>query len=71
MGNFTREEMNLMCIYNTGKRTELIAELYSMSKYLTDEDAELRSLTASVIKKVNGMSDDEFVSLDLYPDFDE
>ena len=24
MGNFTFEEMNLMCIYNTGSRTGLI-----------------------------------------------
>ena len=71
MAHFTRDEMNLMCIYNTGKRTGLIAELYSMSKYLTDADAELRSLTASVIKKVNNLTDEDFEKLELYPDFDE
>ena len=27
MGNFTFEEMNLMCIYNTGSRTGLIDSL--------------------------------------------
>ena len=28
MGNFTFEEMNLMCIYNTGSRTGLIDSLH-------------------------------------------
>ena len=27
MGNFTFEEMNLMCIYNTGSRTGLMEAL--------------------------------------------
>ena len=71
MANFSRDEMNLMCIYNTGSRTGLIAELYSMSKYLTDEDTELRLLTAAVIKKLNAMSDEDYEKLELYPDFDE
>ncbi len=71
MANFSRDEMNLMCIYNTGKRTGLIAELYSMSKYLTNEDSELRSLTMTVIKKLNDMSDADYEKLELYPDFDE
>ena len=30
MGNFTFEEMNLMCIYNTGSRTGLIDSLSEM-----------------------------------------
>ena len=30
MGNFTFEEMNLMCIYNTGSRTGLIDSLRDM-----------------------------------------
>ena len=30
MGNFTFEEMNLMCIYNTGSRTGLIDSLREM-----------------------------------------
>ena len=30
MGNFTFEEMNLMCIYNTGSRTGLMEALTEM-----------------------------------------
>ena len=32
MANFTFEEMNLMCIYNTGSRTGLIDSLHEMRR---------------------------------------
>ena len=42
MGNFTFEEMNLMCIYNTGSRTGLIDSLRDMRQAMSDaEFAEL------------------------------
>jgi hypothetical protein len=34
MSHFTREETNLMCIYHTGTRADLITELSEMKKYL-------------------------------------
>ena len=71
MGNFTFEEMNLMCIYNTGSRTGLIAALTEMRGELSPEEAELRELTDSALSKLRAMSDAEFVELELYPDFDE
>ena len=37
MGNFTFEEMNLMCIYNTGSRTGLIGALTEMCGELAPE----------------------------------
>ena len=42
MGNFTFEEMNLMCIYNTGSRTGLIDSLREMRGELAPEETELR-----------------------------
>ena len=73
MGNFTFEEMNLLCIYNTntGSRTELIEALTEMRGELSPEEAELRELTASALGKLQAMSDAEFAELELYPDFDE
>ena len=71
MGNFTFEEMNLMCIYNTGSRTGLIETLTEMRGYLTPEETELRELTDSALMKLQAMSDDAFAQLELYPDFDE
>ena len=71
MGNFTFEEMNLMCIYNTGSRTGLIDALTEMRGELSLEEAELRELTDSALGKLQAMNDTEFAELELYPDFDE
>ena len=69
MGNFTFEEMNLLCIYNTGSRTGLIDALTEMRGHLKPDEAELRELTDSAIQKLHTITDVEFDSLELYPDF--
>ena len=71
MGDFTFEEMNLMCIYNTGSRTGLIDALTEMRGELSPEETELRQLTDSALMKLRAMSDAEFAELELYPDFGE
>lgn len=71
MGNFTFEEMNLMCIYNTGSRTGLIDSLREMRGELVPEETELRELTDSALGKLQAMRDAEFAELELYPDFDQ
>lgn len=71
MGNFTFEETNPLCIYNTGSRTGLIDALAEMRGKLSPEEAELRELTDSALGKLQVMSDAEFADLELYPDFDE
>ena len=71
MGNFTFEEMNLMCIYNTGSRTGLIDSLHEMRGELSPEETELRELTDSALGKLQAMRDAEFAELELYPDFDQ
>ena len=68
--NLTYEEQQLMALYNsTGTRAGLIAELTEMRSYLLDEDAELGRLTDSALSKLEAMTDEEFASLDLIPDF--
>ena len=71
MGTFTFEEMNLMCIYNTGSRAGLIESLNEMRGELSAEETELMELTDSTLRKLQAMTDDEFAELELYPDFDE
>ena len=71
MGNFTFEEMNLMCIYNTGSRMGLIESLNEMRGELSVEETELMELTDSTLRKLQAMTDDEFAELELYPDFGE
>lgn len=66
---FTNDEVNLMCIYNTGTREGLIAELTHMRGYLGVEETELLALTDSALDKLRRMSDAEYAALDLFPDF--
>ena len=71
MMNFIHDEINLMAIYNTGTREGLIEELTVMRKYLESYETELLSLTDSALAKLNTLTDAEFDTLDLIPDFDE
>ena len=71
MGHFTFEEMNLMCIYNTGTRAGLMESLTGMRGELSAEETELLALTDSALAKLLAMTDEEFSQLELYPDFDE
>lgn len=71
MENFTFEEMNLMCIYNTGSRTGLIDSLREMRGELSQEETELMELTNSALAKLCVMTDEDFDELELFPDFDQ
>ena len=71
MNDFTFDEMNLMCIYSTGTREGLMAELTEMRKELQPDETELLSLTDSTLEKLGRMSDEDFATLELYPDFDD
>lgn len=70
---FTIEEINLMCIYDTGTRQGLMDALKSMLGDLLPEEAELRQLTESVLARLDGMTDDEYAQMQesLIPAYDE
>lgn len=71
MMNFTNDELNLMCIYSAGgSRTDLIQKLTEMKQYLERDETELLALTDSTISKLEQLSDEDFTSLELIPDFD-
>ena len=69
--DFTNDEMNLMCIYDTGSRTGLINALSEMRKELSTDEIELRELTDSVLNKLSAIPDEDYAKLELYPDFDD
>ncbi len=71
MMNFNHDEINLMCIYDTGSRTGLMNALSEMRKELNKEEAELCKLTDSTLNKLSVMSDEDYEKLELYPDFDD
>ena len=64
--NFTNDEMNLMCIYNTGSRESL---MWEMRGYIGADQPELLAMTDSALQKLENISDEEFAELELYPDF--
>ena len=69
--NFTNDELNLMCIYDTGTRTGLIEALSTMREQLEADETELLQMTDSAIKKLRAMSDEDYEALELFPDFNE
>ena len=69
--DFTNDEMNLMCIYDTGNRTGLINALSEMRKELDADEVTLRELTDSVLNKLSAMTEEDYEKLELYPDFDD
>ena len=68
---FNNDEMNFMCIYDTGSRTGLMNALSEMRKELSADEVELRELTDSTLNKLSAMSDEDYGKLELYPDFDD
>lgn len=68
---FNNDEMNLMCICDTGSRTGLMNALSEMRKELSEDEVELRDLTDSTLNKLSAMSDEDYEELELYPDFDD
>ena len=71
MDRFSIEELNLMCIYDTGTRSGLIAGLEKIALELAPEDADLSDLIQSALKKLTAMSDQEYGELILVPDYKE
>ena len=69
--NFLSDEMNLMCIYDTGSRTGLMNALSEMRKELSTDEIELRELTDSTLNKLSAMTEEDYEKLELYPDFDD
>ena len=71
MDRFSIEELNLMCIYDTGTRAGLITGLEKIALELAPEEAELSDMIQSALLKLTAMSDEEYGELILVPDYKE
>ena len=67
--DFTGEEKILMMLYSPGTVSGLREALTQMKAQLAEDEAELRSLADSVLRKLSDMDDETFERLNLYPDF--
>ena len=61
MKNFTVEEINLMCCFNTSSRKRLIDDMKGVT--LNDMDGEIAELMYKTIRKLEAMTDTEFEEL--------
>ena len=68
---FGMDEINLMCIYDTGSRVGLMEELERALPDLNREEEELVVLVHQVIGKLGAMSDEAYRTLVLVPDWKE
>ena len=66
---FTVEEMNLMCIYDTGSRDALLS---GVRDSLPDVyDPELREIMENVIARLEKLTDEEFSQIVFSPDYED
>ena len=66
---FTMEEVNLICIFDTGSRDKLIAEI--KTAMLDFEEPEIAEIAEAVIVKLEKMSDETFAALTFYPEYED
>ncbi len=68
MKKFTEDELQLIAIYKTNTRRSTIQEIRDMTSYLEEDEQKLIQLSKEVLNKLEGISDDEFDELDLFPE---
>ena len=66
MKNFTVEEINLMCCFNTSSQKRLINDMKGVS--LIDMDGEIAELMYKTVRKLEAMTDAKFEELYIMPD---
>ena len=64
MNTLTVEETNLLSIYSTGGKRELIENVNAALPFM---DGEMRDFAARTLAKVEAMTEAEFAGLALFP----
>lgn len=62
----TNDEKTLLLLYYEDSRKQTLDNLLAMRKELQPDDRELFSLTSCVIRKLEKMTEQEFLDLDLF-----
>ncbi len=70
MTNLTHDEMNLLCIYQKNTRIGTMDAITVMRQYLEQDETELAAMSDSLLLKLEKMTDEEFDSIEKFPDFD-
>ena len=65
----TKDEQMVLLLYGAETREDSLRKLKVFQKELTGRDRNLRRWTASLLQKLDAMTDAEFRTLDSVPDF--
>ena len=63
MSTLTVEETNLLSIYSTGSKRELIENVNAALPFM---DGEMRELAVHALAKIDGLTEAEYAGLPLY-----
>ena len=63
MSKFTVEEINFMCVFETQDRTDMIGQIRQVMPHIKDSDME--ELAGLVLRRLDGMTDKEFLKISL------
>ena len=63
MNKFTVEEINFMCVFEAQNRMEMMKEIRRAMLHIKDSDME--ELAGQVLRKLDGMTDKEFLKISL------
>jgi hypothetical protein len=66
-GQFTIEEINLICIFNKDNKETLLAELTAAAPGF--DEPEMSELAKNVLARISKISDTDFDALELYPEY--
>jgi hypothetical protein len=66
---FTVEEINLMGVFGSDSRAELIADI--MAAAIDFDEPDLIEIADNVLLKLSKMSDADFDALELYPEYND
>ena len=66
---FTVEEINLICIFNTESKAVLSQELLDATPHF--DEPELVELAETVLRRLDKMDDAEFAALGLFPEYED
>jgi len=66
---FTVEEINLLCFFDTSSRDALLSDLLDVVDAF--EDDEIFEIAVSALDKVSKISGEDFAALDFYPIYDD
>ena len=65
---FTNDELCIVSMYDSGNRTDTINAIADAVKHFDEAEPELLHIVSSAFDKLNNISEEEYLELDLDPD---